>query len=804
MSVRVGTPPQWVDLFVSTASQETWVVSVNGCDRTQTCIDKRGGVFKTNESSTWKDQGYWYLGLDPLLGFGGRGNYGLDNVALNDKISVPSQLISAINTTEYWLGYFGLGVKPTNITGLGPDRKTFLNSMVENKSLIPSHSYGYTAGASYRLKGVPGSLTLGGFDTNRFHWDHNTSFSLDPDQKPTISINQVTARTSPQSSTNSSLDWTGNAKDLLSPSQANLFTIDSSTPFLWLPEPVCLQFEKALNLSYDDDLDLYTFGNNTEAHDTLVAANLTFDFVLADLPGSSNSVKLTLPYTAFDLTLLYPYPGLKIKEKDPGVNYFPLRKAANNSQYTIGRSFLQEVYLTVDYERNNFSVHQANFVVDPQNMQLVDIRRADNSTWKGPSAMGGANLSKGAMAGIIIAAICGLCLILGLLFLIYKIRRDRPGRGYVKEQEDLSRKPSESKVNFKNWLFHSTSRRSSSVDIGEGQEVPELQGKETGSVSSPHGSELDGSTQTLQNPYGRDQRDLRGYYGRDLHDIKIPYTAVNAIGHDPSMPVELPYRSSNYRTSRKLEAVQELAPSPEDFVSHELPSPDTKHGGLGRRVTKKSSAVSSPSDATNTAHGSDPTHMVSPITPQHEDEEDVSSLETIARRAAWYVSNETPSVSSESRGPSPRSFHGPASIDGRAGFPKKHSRQNTISSLDRTTTPGTPSAQNSFSMRGSPSSYTKVPRNSRATTTLGRAESTTSGDMSDTSTVTNVIRRSVQRGFSWLQPQTDQGAETRTAQPPATISEHSPYSPARWIEFWKTGRDPRLGPMSDTKPSPQA
>lgn len=28
----VGTPAQWIDVFVSTASQETWVVGSGGCD----------------------------------------------------------------------------------------------------------------------------------------------------------------------------------------------------------------------------------------------------------------------------------------------------------------------------------------------------------------------------------------------------------------------------------------------------------------------------------------------------------------------------------------------------------------------------------------------------------------------------------------------------------------------------------------------------------------------------------------------------------------------------------------------------
>ena len=149
VSVRVGTPPQWVDLFVSTASQETWVVGNGGCDGTTECLSKRGGVFQSNASSTWIDQGPFVLGLDPQLGFGGAGIYGFDNISLSDSVSVPSQVVGIINTTDYWLGFFGLGVEPTNFTSA--DKPTFLDSMVETMSLIPSHSYGYTAGAYYRM-----------------------------------------------------------------------------------------------------------------------------------------------------------------------------------------------------------------------------------------------------------------------------------------------------------------------------------------------------------------------------------------------------------------------------------------------------------------------------------------------------------------------------------------------------------------------------------------------------------------------------------------------------------------------------
>ncbi len=32
VSIKVGSPPQWIDVFVSTQSRETWVVGLGGCD----------------------------------------------------------------------------------------------------------------------------------------------------------------------------------------------------------------------------------------------------------------------------------------------------------------------------------------------------------------------------------------------------------------------------------------------------------------------------------------------------------------------------------------------------------------------------------------------------------------------------------------------------------------------------------------------------------------------------------------------------------------------------------------------------
>ncbi|CAD6591030.1 MAG: hypothetical protein ASARMPREDX12_004894 [Alectoria sarmentosa] len=58
--------------------------------------------------------------------------------------------------------------------------------------------------------------------------------------------------------------------------------------------------------------------------------------------------------------------------------YFPLRQAVNESQYTLGRAFLQEAYVIVDYERSNFSVSQCRFE-DGISTDLVAIPSASET-----------------------------------------------------------------------------------------------------------------------------------------------------------------------------------------------------------------------------------------------------------------------------------------------------------------------------------------------------------------------------------------------------------------------------------------
>ena len=478
------------------------------------------------------------------------------------------------------------------------------------------------------LKSVPASLVLGGFDANRFE-PHGISFSLDPGLNPVVALNEIRVTAQPLPSSSISTKWPSNSTILLSSAEADLFTIDSSTPYLWLPETVCLEFERAFGLIYDESVRLYTFGSNAAQHEALMDWNMTFTFTLADTPGSSNSVSLSLPYDAFDLQLSYPYPSLNATQSSPPKNYFPLRKAANSSQYTLGRSFLQETYLKVDYERNNFSISQATFSPNAlTDTDLVSITRPQSSNFTGPmTAPPERILSQAGIAGVVVGSSIALVSLIFLVVLCVRFRRHNANPGYVREKvgEDPHRiKTSNSRLI--RWLFR-LPKPGTPTEIGgsnryafeapTGQECMELPAKTSK-------SELDGS-----------EPDIPAYTEADYRSTG---KAVNAIGHDPDEPVELPYCPST-------RGYYEPKTPPRSRLTSSAPTQlkllRDLHG-LSRQNTQTSAGISSPSNTPSKRSSKEvsPTFIVSPITPT-EASPGFSSLSNIARREAWYESRES-------------------------------------------------------------------------------------------------------------------------------------------------------------------
>lgn len=188
-----------------------------------------------------------------------------------------------------------------------------------------------------------GSLTLGGYDASRII-RNNLTFVFAPDNERDLVVGVVglVANTTSQTSV-----------DLLKRNDVNMF-IDSTIAELWLPIEICRAFEDAFGLQHDASTDLYLV--NDTLHQTLLKLKPSVTFTLGQKYSTDATVQITLPYAAFDLEASPPYRGLQQQTR-----YFPIRRGNDSSQWVLGRTFLQEAYLTVDWERQNFSLSAVNW-----------------------------------------------------------------------------------------------------------------------------------------------------------------------------------------------------------------------------------------------------------------------------------------------------------------------------------------------------------------------------------------------------------------------------------------------------------
>ncbi|KAI9670158.1 MAG: hypothetical protein M1817_004495 [Caeruleum heppii] len=323
----------------------TYVVLPNGCrpGAPLDCQDSRGGLFNINRSTTWSERGFFELGLKKDLDYAGNGHFGFDELGFgfDDTAlpSLPSQLVAGLITEQHHLGLLGLSPHPINFTDFADPQPSLLTTL-KARGIIPSLSWGYTAGARYRLKMVAGSLTLGGFDASRFI-PNNVSFSFADDigRELVVGLQSII-----------STDASGRSSTLLD--SGVLTFVDSTVPHLWLPLEVCQAFENVFGLIWNEAESLYLV--NDSLHDALLLQNPNFTFRLGNSIAGGETIDIVLPYASFDLNVSFPLV-------QNSTRYFPLKRAADDTQYTLGRTFLQEAYLTTDYERARFSISQCQF-----------------------------------------------------------------------------------------------------------------------------------------------------------------------------------------------------------------------------------------------------------------------------------------------------------------------------------------------------------------------------------------------------------------------------------------------------------
>ncbi|CAI7592703.1 unnamed protein product [Penicillium bialowiezense] len=233
-----------------------------------------------------------------------------------------------------------------------------------------------------------------------------------------------------------SISYSGSTSATLLSKAIPIF-IDSTDPNLWLPEDVCNAFENAFDISLDNETGLYLVNDtqNTE----LLNSNAQVTFRISDVQSGGDAVSITLPYEAFALTAQSPLV-------ENSSYYFPLKRAANFTQYTLGRTFLQEAYLSADYERGVFNVSACKWDDDAdQNIVTITSKDSKSSDCSGSECSADSDsegssspLSRGAVAGIAIAALCGVVILAAIMFFFIRRQRQKTANKATPPESDVS------------------------------------------------------------------------------------------------------------------------------------------------------------------------------------------------------------------------------------------------------------------------------------------------------------------------------------------------------------------------------
>ncbi|KAK8079795.1 hypothetical protein PG997_007613 [Apiospora hydei] len=588
----VGEPAQQVDVTVNTALSELWVVESTGCDSTNVCKTSRGNVFDVGASQSWGSLGQYKLGSDNLTG---NGDYAMETVVVYDSATqrqnpLRKQVVAGINDTQYFTGFFGLGITPGKFEDavvLSP-----LANLVEQVGIVPSHSYGYTAGAYYEGEsGTPISITLGGYDQNRFV-PHATNFNLNIDQEPEVLVRGISAQvTNPDGAPTK---WSSNSKTLLAFNESVKAVIDTTTPYLWLPTPVCEHFAQALGLKWNETFGLYMYSSDG-IFDSFQRPDLSFTFTLSssdnldnfghplDIPGAVN---ITISANAFAQTLRFPFHNL-FSYGDAAIPYFPLKRHDNASQAIIGRTFMQEAYLITNYESSTFSVHKALFPDNPRrNTSIVTIKQDSSSPYPGsPSQPGNKQEGLGTpqIIGIVVGA--SLVVIASLVTLRYRFRTGDPqtpvGRIFSRITKRFSSK--RGKKTDVHEVAGSTTR---AVEVGADMnheryelavppEPVELDASDAHSINdtTDFGSEDTHNLGAYEFARMKMDRQLQGPVPEYTPPASGLSTEEEGKSHQDISHV------AHYRPSDHLSTDQSPSPTSSSNSTYPLPSPMTSHGG---------------------------------------------------------------------------------------------------------------------------------------------------------------------------------------------------------------------------------
>lgn len=382
---------------------------------------------------------------------------------------------------------------PVGILGLGPsgnDPSSLLGQMKADGT-IASMFGGLHIGSA--LLEQPGSMILGGYEQNRVLGDVGT-FDLFPTGPRAFLLDVVlgveTGASPFNRSSNISLwhgiedstHYAGQSQDAGGRTGSRLINFNPSVPYMYLPLGICETAAQYLPLTWNADLELYTWNIGEEAA-RIISSPAYVAFVFAD--NQAKNITIKVPFQVLNLTLLPPIVDIPTQ-------YFPCMpwdEPLNHQEillfggYLLGRAFLQAAFLGFEFEHNLSYIAQApgptmeqssvktyqpndtsvtpnplgtfasswasswkildsEHSTDNSTNKTINTLTSDNKTSSQPtSSPSGGGFSGGATAGVVVGSVFGALAIAAAAALLWRKRKTISRQAAINVKNEVTTAP---------------------------------------------------------------------------------------------------------------------------------------------------------------------------------------------------------------------------------------------------------------------------------------------------------------------------------------------------------------------------
>lgn len=336
--IEVGSPPQRIEVLPATALSLTIMVLAEGCppDLGTACETARGGVFDAGQDSSWQNavltaaNGYHYFDI-PVSNGNITAEVSLSTMTLDwggaiapgAQNPLEGQLFAGYAISQPYLGQLGISGFPVAPIYENASYEPPLYAL-RNRSNVSSLTWGYTAGANYKSPKAFGSLVFGGYDASL----------IEMEKALVVPFSEGSAQTTARMRVFVSSISLKNSTTTVTEEVSISTILDSGTSETWLPRQVCAIFEDRFQLQWNESAEMYLIDNalDTALRRTSVSFTLGID-------ADSETITVELPYAAFDHEVKSPLANIT---DDTTLRYFPLKRAIDDTQAYLGRTFFQE------------------------------------------------------------------------------------------------------------------------------------------------------------------------------------------------------------------------------------------------------------------------------------------------------------------------------------------------------------------------------------------------------------------------------------------------------------------------------